>query len=244
MLCIIINDLRPLLITNNNTKMRRKTNFKQMFLVDSTLYKRVNTSTSLTTLPAVVPTTFVSEIHTPIHESPPTTGRISLNGETAGDDTFFENTSTQTENDEEIKQSVPLRKDEKLYNAKNPIIKALKEHHEQVNESSEPPTKKTRYEQNDKEIDYNQMIQEIDEEINILSGFRKDAMKMRIKSGRQREKKKTKYVQYFVGSDGSEEDNETREDDDDDEDGGDDNEGDSGGDDDDDEYNSYGNRLF
>ena len=51
----------------NNLKMRRKTNFEQMFLIDSTLYKRLNSVTSTST-PLHTPATETS-VH--ISETPP-----------------------------------------------------------------------------------------------------------------------------------------------------------------------------
>ena len=162
--------------------MRRKTDFKQMFLVDSTLYKRLNTTQLSPAPPLPVP-----EIPTSLPETPPSAETKEISAD--------ETKKTSTQKDDNDKQSTQT-KDEKLFDATNPIVKALKEHHEHSVEPTEPPIKKARYENTDNEIDFKQMIKEIDEEIKNWNDLRKDAVKMHSKVGGKR--KKHRYVHYFA----------------------------------------------
>ena len=165
--------------------MRRKTNFKQMFLIDSTLYKRVNSEPLLTSTPKPVPRVSTSLPETPtlveVKETPSS-----------------QNSNLQKDDDDDRKSTTP--KDEKFFDATNPIVKALKEHHEQSVESPEPLTKKARYEDEDNKIDFKQMIMEIDGEIKNWTRLRKDALKMQ--SNESRKRKQPRYVHYFAGQDG------------------------------------------
>ena len=163
-------------------KMRRKTDFKQMFLVDSTLYKRLNTIQLTPSPPLAVP-----EIPTSLPETPSSEETKEISAD--------ENKKILTQKDFDDKQSTQT-KDEKFFDARDPIVKALKKHHEHSVEPTEPPIKKPRYENNDNEVDFKQMIKEIDEEIKNWNELRKDALKMRNKVGRKR--KQPRYVQYFA----------------------------------------------
>ena len=79
-----------------------------------------------------------------------------------------------------------------MFDVRDPIIKALKEDHEQTLESSEPLVKKAKYENNDNQVDFKEMIREIEN----WNELRKDAIKMSIKPGGKR--KQPRYIQYFT----------------------------------------------
>ena len=168
--------------------MRRKTDFKQMFLIDSSLYKRVNS-------PQQTPSAPVPVCETPTFppESVPSVKTMET------DTNEIKDASTQTDDVETQSPSRP--NDEKFFDGGNPIVKALKEDYEKSDEFSEPAVKKARYENNDNEIDFKQMINEIDEEIKNWYDLRKDAVKMRAKTERKR--KQPRYVHYFTDKDGS-----------------------------------------
>ena len=159
--------------------MRRKTDFKQMFLIDSSLYKRMNMVTHTPCLPK------------PVAELP----KVPPSVETLPD---AEISSTQKY---DIKTEPTQPKNEKFFDAANPIVKALKEDYEKSDEPAEPPTKKAKYEKIDNEIDFKEMIKEIDEEIKNWNELRKDAVKMQANTGRKR--KQPRYVHYFADRDGS-----------------------------------------
>ena len=171
-------------------KMRRKTDFKQMFLVDSTLYKKLNTTTP--SPPLAVP-----EIPTPLPETPPSEeSKEKSVDETKKTSTHKDFDDKQKPKDEMFFDASDQTKDEKFFDATDPIVKALKEHHEHSVESTEPPIKKPRYENNDNELDFKQMIKEIDDEIKNWNELRKDAIKMHNKVGRKR--KQPRYAHYFA----------------------------------------------
>ena len=163
-------------------KMRRKTDFKQMFLVDPTLYKRLNTTQLTPSPPLAVP-----EIPTSLPETPPSAETKEISAD--------ETNKTSTQKDDNDKQSNQT-KDEKFFDATNPFVKALKEHHEHSVEPTEPPIQKARYENKDNEIEFKQMIKEIDKENKNWNELRKDAVKMQTKVGRKR--KQPRYVHYFA----------------------------------------------
>ena len=165
--------------------MRRKTDFKQMFLIDSTLYKRVNSAQHTPSVPIPVP-----EIPISLPETPPS-AEIK--------DTPAAGNSTIQKVD--ISRQATQPKTEKFFDASNPIVKALKKDHEHGDEPFEPPTKKARYEKNENEIDFKEMIREIDEEIKNWNELRKDAVKMQANVGRKR--KQPRYIHYFADHDGT-----------------------------------------
>ena len=161
--------------------MKRKTDFKELFLIDSSLYKRMNAALNK-------PCTHVStpKIVNPFQESK----SIDIKGKIAEENKI---SPSETENYEKV-LSDP--KNNQLFDVRDPIIKALKEDHEQTLESSEPLVKKAKYENNDNEVDFKEMIREIDEEIKNWNELRKDAIKMSIKPGGKR--KQPRYIQYFT----------------------------------------------
>ena len=171
--------------------MRRKTDFKQMFLIDSSLYKRMNVVTSsppkpVSEIPKVPPSVDALPDAGPTHKVPPSVDALPDAGPTHKDD---------------IRRQPTQPKNEKFFDSSDPIVKALKEDYEKSDEPAEPPAKKAKYIKNDNEIDFKEMIKEIDEEIKNWNELRKDAVKMQANAGRKR--KQPRYVHYFADKDGS-----------------------------------------
>ena len=215
--------------------MKRKRNFKQMFLIDNTLYNKLNTNSPIHSITKTHGCKTINPSSTLKNEAEPS--NIADNNDSTqkrhleGDNIHTVDSKNKSESIHEstppptpsisresivnhklpIKKSIPSKK---YYDPNNPIIKALKKNYEENNtkknvnnekiiddivdedsNSSDVPRK------SNGDIDYSQMIKEIDIEIKNWEGLRKNAIR-RFKSY-ENKKHQPLYVQYFTSKDGS-----------------------------------------
>ena len=224
--------------------MKRKTNFQQMFLVDNMLYRKLNNNNkskvslsgdSSIAVPAIIHSE-PKQAHSSVKDMSTQVNLV----ESKVDAMVDRNESTTSPLQEEVNrcvsnymQKVARINDQKIFDADNPIIKALKNHHEQVVKTSTNTKNETEYELTDDadsensedvpelppsssdEIEYAQMMKDINGEIENWQKLKRDAVRVfKQKDGKMKEKeqkrkggkmkgkeqKRPRYTQYFTKS--------------------------------------------